>query len=186
MNSYTVRLPRSNHLSSRVQGLRHCDRSTQMAPHVAIEWSWAHSCCSRAALDEALADTRITAIESDLIVSKVSGRVVMAHPPATDSDLSFDEFFARALADGRRALKLDFKEPAALAPCLKVLANHAAALYATRQVRTRRRHRRPARGKTSRHHRTGPSSERSSRALRAGHSIAPPNLGRGRALSGVL
>ena len=52
--------------------------------------SWAHSCCSKASLGEALSDEGITAIETDLLWSDSQSAVVHAHPPAKESDLAFD------------------------------------------------------------------------------------------------
>lgn len=81
---------------------------------------WAHSICSRKDLAKALADDNITAIESDVIVSK--GVVVMAHPPAKTSDLTLQEFLNACHEDGRRHIKLDFKSLEAAMQSLAILA----------------------------------------------------------------
>jgi hypothetical protein len=51
--------------------------------------------------------------------------VIMCHPPAVDSDLTFDQFFKRvflAVKAGRRVgLKLDFKDADAVLPCVRLL-----------------------------------------------------------------
>ena len=84
---------------------------------------WAHSCCSAAALAAALSDPSVHSIESDILVSSRTGQPVMAHPPATDSDLSFDDFLVACTGgdDGRKRkhLKFDFKDAAAVGPCLE-------------------------------------------------------------------
>ena len=68
---------------------------------------WIHSCCSQDKLAQALADPTITAIETDIVAGP---EPTLAHPPATSSDLPLDEFLERCIADGKRHLKLDFKE----------------------------------------------------------------------------
>jgi hypothetical protein len=70
-------------------------------------------------------------VEADILLDKASGRPVMAHPPATTSDLSFDAFVQRFLDLALQAqaepssrplgMKLDFKDPAAVEPCLQTL-----------------------------------------------------------------
>uniref|UniRef100_A0A7S4EWY6 Menorin-like domain-containing protein n=1 Tax=Chrysotila carterae TaxID=13221 RepID=A0A7S4EWY6_CHRCT len=94
---------------------------------------WVHSCCSRQKLEAALADSAITAVESDIIMSR-EGMPIMAHPPATTSDLSFEEFLDTCISDGCRHLKLDFKAGAAVEPCLNVLAKRATELRANGQA----------------------------------------------------
>mmetsp|Transcript_24944 Transcript_24944/g.52203 ORF Transcript_24944/g.52203 Transcript_24944/m.52203 type:complete len:321 (+) Transcript_24944:2-964(+) len=94
---------------------------------------WVHSCCSRQKLEAALADSAITAVESDIIMSR-EGMPIMAHPPATTSDLSFEEFLDTCISDGCRHLKLDFKAWAAVEPCLNVLAKRATELRANGQA----------------------------------------------------
>jgi len=47
----------------------------------------------------------------------------MAHPPQTDSDLTFTEWLRASLLSGK-GLKLDFKTPNAVEPCLKILKQH--------------------------------------------------------------
>mmetsp|Transcript_44835 Transcript_44835/g.113570 ORF Transcript_44835/g.113570 Transcript_44835/m.113570 type:complete len:251 (-) Transcript_44835:72-824(-) len=50
---------------------------------------------------------------------------IMAHPPSRVSDLSFGNFLEAFISDGRRHLKLDFKELAALQACAPLLAAQA-------------------------------------------------------------
>ena len=79
----------------------------------------AHSCCSKADLAQALAIPYITAIEADIVLSRSTRTPIMAHPPHDESDLSYVEFLESILEDGKRSIKLDFKEPEAVRPCLK-------------------------------------------------------------------
>ena len=108
---------------------------------------WAHGVNSSEALDAALADLSTHMIEADIMIrgastrsSKAAARwkaagsstgaltardVIMCHPPAVDSDLTFDQFFKRvflAVKAGRRVgLKLDFKDADAVLPCVRLL-----------------------------------------------------------------
>lgn len=82
---------------------------------------WKHSCCSQDALRDALSDETITAIESDIVLSRVTGKPVMAHPPSTHSDLSFEDFLDKCVAASSiKHLKLDFKDPRVVRTCLKI------------------------------------------------------------------
>lgn len=85
---------------------------------------WVHSCCSSEALAAALADDNVTAIETDIVLSTVTGQPVMAHPPARHSDLSFEAFLRSCLVGPVKHLKLDFKDPAVVLPCLELLERH--------------------------------------------------------------
>jgi len=70
-------------------------------------------------------------VEADILLDKASGKPVMAHPPATSSDLTFEAFVQRFVdlalkaQEGSSArplgMKLDFKDPDAVAPCLRTL-----------------------------------------------------------------
>ena len=99
---------------------------------------WAHSCCSAAALAAALSDPSVHSIESDILVSSRTGQPVMAHPPATDSDLSFGDFLVACTGgdDGRKRkhLKFDFKDAAAVGPCLERTAAERGRLRAGGQT----------------------------------------------------
>jgi len=87
-----------------------------------------HSCCSREKLKGALADPSVTAIEADIMMPADSNATpIMAHPSwrsktAPPSDLDIAAFLDQTVADGKRHLKLDFKDAAALEPCLQLLA----------------------------------------------------------------
>ena len=83
---------------------------------------WAHSCCSQESLHAALACGEIHSIESDIVLSSQSGEPVMAHPPATHSDLTFQEFLNVSITGIKKHLKLDFKESAVVGPCLRAVA----------------------------------------------------------------
>ena len=58
----------------------------------------------------------------------------MAHPPDDTSELSFDDFFEACARDGRRHIKLDFKELAAVEPCIAAVAAAAERLAANGQT----------------------------------------------------
>jgi hypothetical protein len=65
-------------------------------------------------------------IETDvLLVEGKHSEPIMAHPPATDSDLTFDEMLRVALPTGK-GLKIDFKSMAAVEPSLKILKSYQA------------------------------------------------------------
>lgn len=107
------------------------------APASALRW--AHATNSRALLQAALASALpVDAIECDLRFGRLRGassvlpptELVLAHGAGEAADLSLAELLA-ALdarhAQGQRtpALKLDFKEPAAVLPALKLLLKRA-------------------------------------------------------------
>ena len=88
---------------------------------------WSHATNSVAALAHATSAQRpVDFVEADIILDP-KGRPVMAHPPATTSDLSFEAFVHRfeelaALESGLPlGLKLDFKHSLAVEPCLRLL-----------------------------------------------------------------
>lgn len=81
--------------------------------------TWAHAVNSKARLRRFLDDPQIMMIESDICTS-ARGQPVAAHPPLRESDLTFEDLL-QAMESSRQGLKLDFKDPAALAPCLKML-----------------------------------------------------------------
>lgn len=90
---------------------------------------WKHSCCTHDALNDALADESITAIESDIVLSEKTGEPVMAHPPSTHSDLSFEQFMHRCItAQAIKHLKLDFKEQRVVRTCLELAQSYSDAL----------------------------------------------------------
>lgn len=104
---------------------------------------WAHSVCTRAKLREVFADESITAIEADILVGDVmgleditlqTGVPIMCHPPKRRSDLCFQSFLETCTKEGRHNLKLDFKEIAAVWPCLPLVAQLAPQLKANGQA----------------------------------------------------
>ena len=117
-------------------------------PRPRPQQTWVHSCCSAARLERALADPDVSAIEADIMygqlsrlgvpISAASGPV-MAHPTwramlPPDIDLTFADFLERCLADGTRHLKLDFKDPETIEPCLELLALRWPQLHANGQA----------------------------------------------------
>ena len=97
---------------------------------------WAHAVNSRAALDLALGDSGVHMLEADLMLAPprsgtpdaavpTAEDVIMCHPPASRSDITFDAFLrrvVRAVRAGRVVgVKLDFKHPDAVAPALALL-----------------------------------------------------------------
>ena len=121
-------------------------------PRPRAQQHWEHSCCSISKLERALANPDITAIEADIMVAteeqaqhlrKLGDRPgslpIMAHPSpfsaaVPDTDLSFLEFLERCVSDGTRHLKLDFKQLAAVEPCLELLSERWAQLHANGQA----------------------------------------------------
>ena len=102
-------------------------------------YGWAHSCCSAAALAAAIADPSVLHIESDIVVSSRTGLPVMAHPPSTDSDLSFEEFLVSCTTEKSsggtyKDLKFDFKDMAAVEPCLQRTVKERKRLRSTGQT----------------------------------------------------
>lgn len=91
--------------------------------HVSIqspgEITWAHAANSQARLRAALNDPQILMIEVD-IRRAWNGEIIAAHPPALTSDLSFCELL-QFVAASWQGLKLDFKSPEVVDPCLDIL-----------------------------------------------------------------
>lgn len=86
------------------------------------EIGWIHGANTRAALAGGLSDPQVNFIEGD--ISPVGGEIIMAHPPVTESDLTFEAWLDMTIAAGKGA-KLDFKSPEALAHCLAYASRHA-------------------------------------------------------------
>lgn len=78
--------------------------------------TWAHAVNSKAKLNRFLHDSQTMVLEVDIRISP-RGEIVAAHPPANDSDLSFDELL-QAVQSSKKGLKLDFKDAEVLYPCL--------------------------------------------------------------------
>lgn len=90
----------------------------------AAEQQWAHSCCSLRSLESAFQGPFVTAIEADILMGTMQSMQsqqelpIMAHPPCRTSDLSFEDFWQRCLAEARHHVKLDFKDLRSLQLCL--------------------------------------------------------------------
>ena len=59
-------------------------------------------------------------LEADILYENEMAEPIMAHPPQTESDLTFKEWISRS-ASSQKGLKLDFKSPRAVEPCLSYL-----------------------------------------------------------------
>lgn len=81
--------------------------------------TWAHAVNSKARLKRFLHDPETMMLEADICISP-RGDAVAAHPPANDSDLSFDSLL-EAVASSKQGIKLDFKDAEILIPCLNRL-----------------------------------------------------------------
>jgi hypothetical protein len=78
--------------------------------------TWSHAVNNKAKLDRFINDLGTIFIESDIRRSK-SGIPIAAHPPETESDLSFDALID-AMRTTRQGLKIDFKDPEIVVACL--------------------------------------------------------------------
>jgi hypothetical protein len=81
---------------------------------------WSHAVNNKTKLEKYLADKEVMIIESDIRLSK-TGDIVCAHPPETESDLQFITLVEQ-ISKTNKGLKLDFKDPEILIPCLNILA----------------------------------------------------------------
>jgi hypothetical protein len=87
---------------------------------------WAHAVNSQEYLERSLADPNIHMLEADILLSH-EGQVIMAHPPALQSDLMFSDFIIGVCMHNQihperpKGVKLDFKVPVVVDYCLKVL-----------------------------------------------------------------
>lgn len=80
---------------------------------------WSHAVNSKEKLERTLNNPEVMLIESDIRISK-DGAIIAAHPPAIESDLSFDELMGKVAGTGK-GIKLDFKDPETLIYCLNYL-----------------------------------------------------------------
>jgi hypothetical protein len=80
---------------------------------------WAHAVNSKNALTTALASSDVMMLEGD-VYQNTNGEVIMAHPPITESDLTFEEWFDHILKT-KKGAKLDFKSLEAVEPCLQYM-----------------------------------------------------------------
>ncbi len=81
---------------------------------------WSHAVNSKEKLARFLNNPVIDFLEFDIRISS-AGKIIAAHPPAMESDLLF-EYILEQAAISRQGIKLDFKDPEILIPCLKMLA----------------------------------------------------------------
>ena len=92
----------------------------------ATEIRWSHATNSAEALAEALTNS-VHMIEADILMGTTMTEPetcpIMAHPPQTSSNLSFEEFILSVTnhSGSKKGVKLDFKDPEAVIPCLKFL-----------------------------------------------------------------
>ncbi|XP_035660277.1 protein FAM151A-like [Branchiostoma floridae] len=92
----------------------------------AIQVTWSHGANSKAQLAKALASD-VHMLEADILLRGQGTHAqtdipVMAHPPQTDSDNTFQEWLDAAL-ESSKGLKLDFKSIGSVAPSLRILRN---------------------------------------------------------------
>lgn len=87
------------------------------------EIGWVHGANNRAKLEAALVDPAVHFVEGDISLGE-NGQIIMAHPPASTSDLPFTDWLHATIAAGKGA-KLDFKTPAIVESCLREAKQHA-------------------------------------------------------------
>lgn len=80
---------------------------------------WSHAVNSITKLQRTINDSAIMFVESDIRMS-LQGKVISAHSPEDDSDLTI-EYLLEGMRNSKQGLKLDFKDPEAIAPTLKLL-----------------------------------------------------------------
>jgi hypothetical protein len=84
---------------------------------------WAHAVNSKAKLAEALREN-VHFLECDIMLRERDGQPIMAHPPATDSDITLKEWVDEVVSSGKMVgMKFDFKEIRAVKPSLTLLAS---------------------------------------------------------------
>ncbi len=87
--------------------------------------TWAHAVNNRRYLEKVLASSEKMFLEGDVSLGENS-QIIMAHPPARESDLTLDEWLETVIAS-RRGIKLDFKVPEIVEPVLQRLQSEQAA-----------------------------------------------------------
>ena len=86
-----------------------------------IYLTFAHAVNSQSKLRLALDDPSIMILEADILMDPVKNIPIMAHPPATSSDLTLSQFLSKVLASkSARGMKLDFKQIEVVEPSLKI------------------------------------------------------------------
>ena len=86
----------------------------------ALNITWLHAANSPEKLQEGLTGNYMM-LEADVLM-RSDGEPIMAHIPATDSNLTLKEFLAQTLFSSR-GIKLDFKTIEVIEPFLKILLN---------------------------------------------------------------
>jgi len=86
------------------------------------EITWSHGTNSQEALIDALGRP-VHFIETDVMLNRL-GKIICAHPPNTDSDLSLNDFFWRISQKAKIGIKLDFKLPEIFWPSLYLLEKY--------------------------------------------------------------
>ncbi|KAM9330960.1 protein FAM151B [Gastrophryne carolinensis] len=85
-----------------------------------LEITWEHAVNSRDKLNRAL-EGNAHMIEADILLrGSGDGEPIMAHPPATNSDLTLNEWLT-AVSASYKGIKLDFKSLEAVLPSMKIL-----------------------------------------------------------------
>ncbi|XP_023930428.1 protein FAM151A-like isoform X1 [Lingula anatina] len=90
----------------------------------AIDITWAHAANSIADMEMAL-KSDVMMLEADILLrgqgtASQTDIPIMAHPPAIDSDNTFQNWFTNVVQT-KKGLKLDFKSIGAVEPCLQIL-----------------------------------------------------------------
>ncbi|CAG9785849.1 unnamed protein product [Diatraea saccharalis] len=96
--------------------------------------TWAHAVNDKAYLEKALASD-VSMLEADIVLGHITGKdgppiPVMAHPPATTSDLSLSEFLSTVkqhnnLNSKQKGVKLDFKSIEAFEKAQPIIAPYS-------------------------------------------------------------
>jgi hypothetical protein len=86
------------------------------------EITWFHGTNSQQALIEALG-RKVHFIETDVMLNHL-GKIICAHPPNTDSDLTLNDLFWRTHTKTPIGIKLDLKHPEILWPSLVQLNDY--------------------------------------------------------------
>lgn len=81
--------------------------------------TWAHAVNSKERLQKYLNKPETLCIESDILLAH-DGTPIAAHPPRRESDLTLADLLSRFVTS-KQGLKLDFKDPNALEPSLRLL-----------------------------------------------------------------
>ena len=87
-----------------------------------IDLKFGHAVNSQSKLNSTLNDMKIMVLEADVLMDPIRNIPIMAHPPATTSDLSLEDFLTQVLLHSPpKGIKLDFKQLEVVEPSLKVL-----------------------------------------------------------------